>query len=271
MPKERKRLRSPADWLERKSRKEKISVLTAYDASFARLLSHSDVDALLVGDSLGMTLQGHDSTLPVRLRDMIYHCSMVRRGAGDMFIIGDMPFSSYQVSREQAIRNAMRLLQEGGVNAVKVEGSQDELLRAIESLSLSGVPVMGHIGLTPQSCRKLGPFKIQGRDPKAAKALAREALLLQEAGCFAVILELIFSPLAKEITESLEIPTIGIGSGPGTAGQVLVLHDFLGLDLGFSPKHAQAYLQMGKEIVEAVNRYHRDVQKGSFPPLGLKE
>ena len=261
----KERLRYPVHWLERKNKNEKISLLTVYDASFARLLSRSKINALLVGDSLGMTLQGHDSTLPVRMRDMIYHCSMVRRGAPDLFIIGDMPFASYQVSTEQAVRKAMRLVQKGKVDAVKVEGSHSELLRAIEKLNYSGVPVMGHIGLTPQSCRNTAGFKIQGRDPAAAKAIAKEALALQEAGCFALVLELLFHPLSKEITESLKIPTIGIGSGPHTSGQVLVLHDFLGLDPDFSPKHAQAYLQMGSEIINAANSYHRDVQEGRFP------
>ena len=269
MPEEAKirkeKLRYPSHWIERKSRDEKISILTVYDASFARLLSHSEIDALLVGDSLGMTLQGHDSTLGVRLRDMIYHCRMVRRGAQDLFIIGDMPFASYQVSTEQALRNAMRLVQEGKVDAVKVEGSHPELLRAIEKLSSSGVPVMGHIGLTPQSYRNTAGFKVQGRDPAVAKRIAKEALLLQEAGCFALVLELLLSPLSKKITESLKIPTIGIGSGIHTSGQVLVLHDFLGLDLGFTPKHARAYLQMGAEIINAANRYHHDVQTRKFP------
>ena len=178
-----------------------------------------------------------------------------------------MPFASYQVSKKKALSNAMRLVQKGEVNAVKVEGSHRGLLRVIEKLSLNGIPVMGHIGLTPQSWRAMDGFKIQGRDSKAAKALAKEALLLQEAGCFAIVLELLFPPLAKEITESLKIPTIGIGSGPHTSGQVLVLHDFLGLDPGFSPRHARAYLQMGKEVIQAANRYHHDVQKGEFPLL----
>ena len=261
----KERLRYPTHWLERKAKDEKISMLTVYDASFARLLSHSEIDALLVGDSLGMTLQGHDSTLPVRLRDMIYHCSMVRRGAQDLFIIGDMPFASYQLSTKQALRNAMRLVQEGRVDAVKVEGSHPELLRAIEKLSSSGVPVMGHIGLTPQSYSKTASFKMQGREPADAKGLAKEALLLQETGCFALVLELLFSPLAKQITESLSIPTIGIGSGRYTSGQVLVLHDFLGLDPRFTPRHARAYLQMGTELINAANLYHRDIQKGEFP------
>ncbi len=258
-------LRYPSHWIKRKQNKQKISILTVYDASFARLLAHSHVDALLVGDSLGMVVQGHNSTIPVHFEDTIYHCRIVRRGAPDNFIIGDMPFASYQISTNQAIKNGLRLLQAGRVNAVKVEGAHPDLLLAIEKLSNSGVPVMGHVGMTPQSYPNTSGFSIQGRGSDVADRLLKQALLLQSAGCFAVVLELIVSSIAKKITEKLDIPTIGIGSGAYTSGQVLVFHDFLGLNLDFHPRHAKIYSPLGEEIIAAANRYHTEVQAGDFP------
>ena len=267
-PEKKQRLRYPSHWLERKNEKKRISVLTVYDASFARLLSCSQVDALLVGDSLGMVVQGHESTVAVNLEDMIYHCRMVRRGAKDVFLIGDMPFASYQVSTSQAVSNGLRLLQEGRVDAVKAEGAHPDLLLAIEKLTDSGVPVMGHVGITPQSYRNTDGFLVQGRKQETAELLSRQALRLQNAGCFALVLELVVDSAAKKITESLDIPTIGIGSGPHTSGQVLVFHDFLGLNPGFHPKHAKIYAPLGEKIITAANSFHLDVQSGAFPGKG---
>ena len=258
------RLCYPSDWKQRKQKQEKISILTAYDASFSRLLNASQIDALLVGDSLGMVVQGHNSTLPVCLDDMIYHCRMVRRGAKDAFIIGDMPFASYHVSAEQAISNAMRLVQEGKVDAVKFEGFSKSTSDAIKKLSESGVAVMGHLGLLPQSYINTAGYKIQGKERKQAEYIYEQALGLQNAGCFALVLELVFEVLAERITNALEIPTIGIGSGMATSGQVLVLHDLLGLNIDFSPKHAQVYSQMGKEVIAAANFFNDSIQNGKF-------
>ncbi len=265
--KSKAKLHYPSHWLESKALGKKISVLTAYDAWMARLLEQADIDALLVGDSLGMVVQGHSSTLPVCLEDMIYHCRMVRRGAPNSFIIGDMPFASYQVSSDQAVANAMRLVQETGIDAVKVEGgAHSDLLAAIEKLTAYGVPVMGHLGFTPQSYRVLSGPKVQGRERKAADQMRKDALLLQKAGCFALVLELVVSQLAREISESIDIPSIGLGSGPHTSGQVLVFHDFLGLNPDFKPKHARLYADsLGQQIIEAAKHYNADVKNSKFP------
>ncbi len=265
LPMQEKALVYPEHWLRRKQAQEKISILSAYDASSARLLAKSSIDAVLVGDSLGMTVQGHSSTLDVSLEEMIYHCSLVRRGAPKLFIIGDMPFASYQASTEDAIRNAMRLVKEGKVDAVKFEGAQPELLQAIESLSQYGIPVMGHIGFTPQSYRNYAGYKVQGREKQAAEKIFQDALLLEAKGVFAIVLELIISALAEDIDAKLQIPTIGIGAGPHTTGQVLVYHDLLGLTPGFCPKHARPYARLGEQIIAAMDAYDQDVKKGSFP------
>ncbi len=261
----RKALRFPADWIKRKAAGEAISVLTAYDATMARLLAASSVDALLIGDSLGMVVQGQSSTLPVTLDEIIYHSRMVRRGAPDHFLIGDLPFGSYQCGVESGTAAGVRLMKESGVDAVKLEGAEEETLAIVRKLSGAGVPVMGHIGLTPQSYLTMGGFRAQGRDDARAARLKSEALALQEAGCFAMVFELVTAELTREITAALEVPTIGIGSGPGASGQVLVINDLLGFDDGFQARHVKRYLSLGAQITQAASEYDREVRAGDFP------
>ncbi|MEQ9365997.1 MAG: 3-methyl-2-oxobutanoate hydroxymethyltransferase [Leptospirales bacterium] len=261
----RRPLRFPADWIKRKAAGERISVLTAYDATMARLLASSSVDALLIGDSLGMVVQGQSSTLPVTLDEMIYHSRMVRRGAPKLFLIGDLPFGSYQTSVESGIAAGIRLMKESGVDAVKVEGAEEDTLNIIRKLSAAGVPVMGHIGLTPQSYLTIGGFRAQGRDDARAALLRTEARSLQSAGCFAMVLELVTADLTREITAGLEVPTISIGSGPGASGQVLVTNDLLGLDERFQARHVKRYANLGEQIKTAAQNYDREVHAGSFP------
>ncbi|MCR9143106.1 MAG: 3-methyl-2-oxobutanoate hydroxymethyltransferase [bacterium] len=264
-PSSRKPLRYPADWIKRKAAGERISVLTAYDATMARLLAASGVDALLIGDSLGMVVQGQSSTLPVTLDEMIYHARMVRRGAPDSFIIGDLPFGSYQAGIDSGVAAGIRIMKEAGVDAVKVEGAEADTLAVIRKLSAAGAPVMGHIGLTPQSYLTIGGFRAQGRDDAQATRLKAEALALQSAGCFAMVLELVTADLAGEITASLAVPTIGIGSGAGTSGQVLVINDLLGLDDRFQARHVKRYADLGQAITKAADEYHREIHDGQFP------
>ena len=252
---EKKPLRFPADWVRRKSEGQKISMLTAYDASMARLLARSSVDALLIGDSLSMVIQGNTSTLPVTLDEMIYHCRMVRRGAPDLFLLGDLPFGSYNISVEQGVESGIRMMKEGHVSAVKLEGATDEHLEIVRRLHAAGVPVMGHIGLMPQSYLNTGGFRVQGRDADAAVRLKEEAQKLQEAGSFALLMELVARDLTREISQALTIPTIGIGSGVDADGQVLVINDMLGMDPGFHPRHLKIYAEVGKLIEEAANSY----------------
>ncbi len=263
--KPQQRLKYPSDWQKCKQNKKKITILTAYDASSALLLTHTPLDAILIGDSLGMTVQGHKSTLFTTLDEMIYHCRMVRRGAPELFLIGDMPFGSWQTSSKDAISNAIRLVKEGKVDAVKFEGAHPELLDAIQRLISHGIPVMGHVGLTPQSFQKSARFQVQGRDKESQKKISEDSQNLQNAGCFALVLELLSSSLAKEITETLTIPTIGIGSGRNTSGQVLVLHDMLGWNTSSSPRHAKRYTELGQTIIAAVNQYVSEVSSGTFP------
>lgn len=261
----RKPLRYPHEWRERRAAGKRISVITCYDAGMARLAAASSVDALLVGDSLGNTIQGHSNTLPVTMEDMLYHCRLVRRGASEAFIIGDMPFGSYQCGLENALQNAVALLQKGGATAVKLEGADDATLEAISRISAAGVPVMGHLGLTPQSVLTIGGYRVQGRDASDRQRLIVDARRLQEAGCFAIVLELVVRSTAEAITAALEIPTIGIGAGAGCSGQVLVWHDALGLDPDFRPKHSRRYAELGATIQDALNRYAEDVASGRFP------
>jgi 3-methyl-2-oxobutanoate hydroxymethyltransferase len=258
-------LRYPADWSRRKSEQRPISVVTVYDASSAGLAAQTNVDALLVGDSLGMVVQGERSTLPVTLDQMIYHSEMARRGAPESFLIGDLPFGSYHASREQGSLSAARLMKEGGVDAVKLEGATEETLSLIRSIVEAGIPVMGHIGLTPQSYLNLGGYRVQGRDQERARSLISSARRLQEAGCFSIVLEYVQRDVAGEISQSISIPTIGIGSGPHTDGQVLVWHDLLGLDAKFSPKHAKRYANLAQTIREALNQYDSEVKEKAFP------
>jgi len=251
-----------------KERGEPIAVVTAYDATAARLVGEAGVDVVLVGDSLGMVVQGHDSTLPVTLEQMIYHSTMVRRGltraGARAHLVGDMPFGSYQASADEAVKGAMRLVAEGGVEAVKLEGGSD-YVEVIRRVVRAGVPVMGHIGLTPQSVHKLGGYVVQGKDVDRAQALLRDARALEAAGCYAVVLECIPTELARVITGQLSIPTIGIGAGPSCDGQVLVLNDLIGLDPTFSPKFAKRYAELGTDIGAAVGRYVGEVKSRAFP------
>jgi 3-methyl-2-oxobutanoate hydroxymethyltransferase len=249
---------------EMKRRGERIAMLTCYDASFARLLDESHVDVLLVGDSLGMVIQGHDTTLPVTLEEVIYHCRAVVRGAGRAHVVGDMPFMSYQTSVEQALANAGRLIKEGGAHSVKLEGGAQHA-PLVRRLVACGIPVMGHIGLTPQSFHQLGGFKIQGRESGAAQRLLADARALEEAGAYAIVLEGIPSEIASEISAALSIPTIGIGAGAGCDGQVLVLYDLLGMNDSFKPRFVRTYEKLATRIRTAVDAYVADVRDGAFP------
>src|SRR5512136_2626734 len=247
---------------------EKIAVVTAYDATAARLVDEAGVDAILVGDSVGMVVQGHDSTLPVTLDQMIYHSAAVRRGlsrsGGRAHLVGDMPFGSYQASADEAVRNAARMVAEGGVEAVKLEGGA-EFAEVIGRIVRAGIPVMGHLGLTPQSVHKMGGYVVQGRDGEAAQKLIRDVHALEEAGCYAVVLECIPAELARLITGQVGIPTIGIGAGPHVDGQVLVFHDLLGLETDFKPKFVKRFAELGPAAVAGVEAYVAEVKAGTFP------
>lgn len=248
----------------KKSRGEKITMLTAYDATFARILDGCDVDVLLVGDSLGMVFQGQQNTLPVTLDEVIYHCRAVMRGAKRAQVVGDLPFLSYGVKLEDGLRSAGRLIKEAGVGAVKLEGGREqaELVRRIVQM---GIPVMAHIGLCPQAIHRLGGYRIQGRNPAQALELKESALALQEAGAYSIVLEGIPGALAQEITASLEIPTIGIGAGVHCDGQVLVIYDLLGMDPDFRPRFVKVYDDLHTRIRGAVSAYRDEVQAGTFP------
>ncbi|MBZ0292183.1 MAG: 3-methyl-2-oxobutanoate hydroxymethyltransferase [Anaerolineae bacterium] len=243
---------------------EAIPMLTAYDATSARLAEAAGVPMLLVGDSLGMVIQGYETTIPVTLDHIIYHASIVTRVTQTPLVVGDMPFMSYNVSPEQAVSNAGRLMQESGVGAVKLEGGET-VAPAIERIVNAGIPVMGHIGLTPQSVNRFGGFRVQGREIVGAQQLLRDAQAVQSAGAFAVVLELVTGPLAQMITEKLDIPTIGIGAGPHCDGQVQVFHDILGLFDGHMPRHAKRYVDAGGTMREAIQQYVKEVQQHAFP------
>jgi 3-methyl-2-oxobutanoate hydroxymethyltransferase len=243
---------------------ERIVMLTAYDALSARVSEAAGVPILLVGDTLGMVIQGHDSTIPVKLEHIIYHAEIVTRVTQRPLVVGDMPFMTYNVSQEDALRNAGRLMQEGGVEAVKLEGGA-HVAPVIRQIVQAGIPVMAHIGLTPQSVNEFGGFRVQGKEVKTAQQLLRDAEAVQEAGAFAVVLELVTAPLSQMITERLDIPTIGIGAGPGCDGQVQVFHDILALYDAFVPKHTKRYADIGEQMRTAVENYVREVQAGTFP------
>jgi 3-methyl-2-oxobutanoate hydroxymethyltransferase len=247
-----------------KERGEKIAVLTAYDATFARLFDESGADMLLVGDSLGMVVQGHDTTLPVTLDEIIYHTRAVMRGVKRAHVIGDMPFGSYQASLEDGVANAMRLVKEGGCHSIKLEGGAQHA-ELVRRLVASGIPVMGHIGLTPQSVHQLGGFKVQGRDAGGRERLLADARALEAAGAYAIVLEAIPSDIAREITEALTIPTIGIGGGVHCDGQVLVCYDMLGMDESFKPRFVRRFASLGTAIKDAVGAYVGEVRAGTFP------
>lgn len=249
---------------QKKERGQPITMLTAYDYPTALLLDRAGIDAILVGDSLGMVVLGYENTLPVTMEDMLHHCKAVARGARSALLIGDMPFLSYQVSVSEAVRNAGRFLQEGGMDAVKLEGGR-ERLEAIRAIVQAGIPVMGHLGLTPQSVHQLGGFRPQGRTARAAQRLLEDALLLEEAGCFSLVLESVPARLARLISQRLTIPTIGIGAGAGCDGQVLVTHDLLGLFERFTPRFVKRYADLHQEMLRAFQAYIEEVAERRFP------
>lgn len=248
----------------KKSRHEPITMLTAYDYPTALAIDQVGLDIILVGDSLGMVVLGYSNTLPVTMEDMLHHCRAVARGAQYALLVGDMPFMSYQVDTSQAVRNAGRFLQEGGMDAVKLEGGR-ERAEAVRTIVAAGIPVMGHIGLTPQSVNQLGGFRPQGRQASAAQRLVDDALILQEAGCFSLVLESVPARLAQLITNKLDIPTIGIGAGAGCDGQVLVTHDLLGLFERFTPRFAKQYANLFAEMRRAFDEYKTEVEARQFP------
>jgi len=241
----------------------KITMLTCYDASFAALLEEAGVESLLIGDSLGMVLQGHESTLPVTLRDVVYHTACVARAAKRAFIIGDMPFGTFQVSPQEAFRNAVDIMA-AGAHMVKIEGGAP-MLATIEFLTQRGIPVCGHLGLTPQSVHQLGGYRVQGKDSASAQKLLEDAVALEQAGAGMLVLETIPALLAAEITAQLTIPTIGIGAGASCSGQVLVLHDMLDIYPGKKARFVKNYMQGANNIADAVARYVHEVKDGSFP------
>ena len=256
--------------LERKRSEHKISCLTAYDVTFARLIDAAGVDLILVGDSLGTVVQGHETTLPVTLDEIIYHTQCVSRGVSRALLVADMPFLSYQSSIEQAINSAGRVLKESGAAAVKLEGGI-HLAATIERLVQLDIPVMGHVGLTPQSYHRMGGYKIQGKKDGGAvgerERVLEDALAVERAGAFAVVIEGVPAELAAEITEAISIPTIGIGAGPHCDGQILVMHDLLGLNPGFSPRFVKQYASLAQPVIEAVRMYIAEVEGGSFPDV----
>ncbi len=252
------------DFLKKKKEGNKITMLTAYDYPFARIVDEAGIDAILVGDSLGMVVQGLENTLPVTMDEMIYHTKMVTRAVNHAMVIGDMPFMSYQTGVNDAVRNAGRFLKEGGAAAVKMEGGA-EVADHIRAMTKSDIPVMAHIGLTPQSIHRMGGYKVQGKTEEAAKKLLEEARIVEEAGAFSLLLEAIPMELSKQISKELTIPTIGIGGGPHCDGQILVLHDVIGLFERFVPKFVKKYASLKDDALKAVQSYKEEVENGSFP------
>lgn len=257
-----------------KQRGEKIPMITAYDYPTARLVEQAGVPMILVGDSLGMVVLGYDSTIPVTLDDIIHHAKAVVRGTERAVVVADMPFLTYQISPDEALRNAGRLMQQTGCTAVKLEGGM-AVAPTVERLVSAGIPVMGHVGLTPQAVNQLGGYKLQAKTPAAAAKLISDAKALEDAGAFAVVLETVPAKVAQCVSERLSVPTIGIGAGPYCDGQVQVLHDFLGMFQDFVPRHAKQYAQVGTVIQDAVRAYISEVQTGAFPTakhsFGMKE
>ena len=247
-----------------KARRERIAALTAYDHLLASLLDGAGIDVLLVGDSVATVMQGRDTTVPVTMDQMVYHCEMVGRAAKRALVVGDLPFLSYQVSPEEALRNAGRLLKEGLAEAVKLEGGA-EFAPTVRRLVDAGIPVMGHVGLTPQSIHQFGSYKARGQDADERRKIVDGARSLQDAGAFALVVEKVPSDLGKELAQAVEIPVIGIGAGPDVDGQILVTHDLLGLFTRFKPRFARRYLQLAETIGEAVGKYCADVRGNDFP------
>lgn len=252
------------DFIRKKTEGRKITMITAYDYPFAMVAEEAGIDAVLVGDSLGMVVQGLENTLPVTMDEMIYHTKMVSRAVKNAMVIGDMPYLSYQASAEEAVRNAGRFLKEAGAAAVKLEGGA-EVQDRIRSMTRADIPVMAHIGLTPQAIHRMGGYKVQGKTEDSARRLIREAHVVEDAGAFALLLEAIPLELGRRITEEVSIPTIGIGAGPHCDGQVLVLHDVVGLFDRFVPKFVKRYANLKEEAVRAVRTYREEVEQGVFP------
>jgi 3-methyl-2-oxobutanoate hydroxymethyltransferase len=250
-----------------KAQGRKIVALTAYDALMAGLLDAAGTDLILVGDSVGTVVQGRETTVPVTMNEMLYHGALVRRGTERAFVVGDMPFLSYQVSETQALRNAGRMMKEAGVEAVKVEGGRP-IIATVKRLHDAGIPVMGHLGLTPQSIHQFGTYRVRGKERAEAERILEDARALQDAGAFAVVLEKIPHDLAQSVTAALEIPTIGIGAGPQCDGQILVTHDMLGLFTRFRPRFVRRYAELADTIARAVEQYGDDVRRGGFPDAG---
>jgi 3-methyl-2-oxobutanoate hydroxymethyltransferase len=260
---DRKKVTRP-DFQEKKRAGKKMTMLTAYDYPTARLVDDAGIDSILVGDSLGMVVLGYDSTVPVTMDEMIHHAKAVRRGTKYAFLIGDMPFMSYQISKEEAVRNAGRFMKEAGCDAVKLEGG-DEVMDATIAIVDAGIPVLGHLGLTPQTASKLGGFKVQGKDAAAAKKILDQALRLEKAGCFALVLECVPDKVAKLITEKLTIPTISCGAGRYCDAQVLVTNDMIGIFDRFCPKFVKQYIKLAPSMLDAFKKYKDEVEKGLFP------
>jgi 3-methyl-2-oxobutanoate hydroxymethyltransferase len=253
-----------ADLRQKKETGRKITMVTAYDYPTAQIADQAEIDTILVGDSLGMVVLGYDTTVPVTVDEMIHHCKAVSRGAKGSFIVGDMPFLSYQVSSEKAIENAGRFIKEAGCDSVKLEGGQ-EVAPVVRRIVDAGIPVCAHIGLTPQTATKLSGFRVQGKDAESARELIADALALEEAGAFMIVMECIPDLLAARITRSITIPTIGIGAGKECDGQVLVYHDLVGLFERFTPKFVKQYVKLAPQIREALESYRKEVEGGLFP------
>jgi 3-methyl-2-oxobutanoate hydroxymethyltransferase len=247
-----------------KSTGEKISMITAYDFSFAKIFDAAGVDVILVGDSASNVMAGHETTLPITLDQMIYHASSVIRGVSRCLVVVDMPFGSYQSNSKEALASAIRIMKETGAHAIKLEGGA-EVLESINRIVAAGVPVMGHLGLTPQSIYKFGTYNVRAKEEAEAAKLRADAKVLQDAGCFALVLEKIPATLAKEVSESIQIPTIGIGAGKHCDGQVLVMHDMLGINTEFRPRFLRQYLNMHEQVTGAVQHYIKDVKSNDFP------
>ena len=243
---------------------QKICMVTAYDASFARIFDQAGADVILVGDSLGMVVQGHASTLPVTMEQMIYHCAAVTRGAKRAHVVGDLPFMSYQSSIEEAVKNAGRLVAEGGAESVKLEGGA-EFAETVEGIVRASIPVMGHLGLTPQSVHKMGGYVVQGRDEQTAQRILRDAIALEQAGCYSLVLEGVPLELAQAVTSKLSIPTIGIGAGLHCDGQVLVCYDLLGMNPDFKPKFVKQYANLYETVQQAAKTFFSEVRSEAFP------
>jgi 3-methyl-2-oxobutanoate hydroxymethyltransferase len=250
--------------LKMKSAGEKISMITAYDFSFAKIFDAAGIDIILVGDSASNVMAGHETTLPITLDQMIYHASSVVRGVDRCLVVVDLPFGAYQGNSKEALNSTIRIMKETGAHAIKLEGGE-EVLESVKRIISSGVPVMGHLGLTPQSIYKFGTYTVRAKEKEEADKLKKDALLLEEAGCFAIVLEKIPAKLAREVSESLHIPTIGIGAGGQCDGQVLVMHDMLGINTEFKPRFLRQYLNMSEQVTSAVHKYIGDIKSNDFP------